>query len=430
MYQKTVLDNGIAVVTERLPARTISLGIWVNVGSRDEGPDQSGCAHFVEHMLFKGTKNLQADAIARELDRLGGMSNAFTSKEATCLYASILDSQLSLLFTLFADILLGSLFDRTEVERERMVILQELGMVEDTPDDLIHDLFAALLWGEHPLSRPVLGSPEIVGSMTRKKLVDFVRTFYRADRILVAAAGNIVHEELVELASLALSSIPASPASEEVSVRREVPVPLPSRVVAYRKKLEQAHLVVGSYGLPTCAEERYALALLNILLGGNMSSRLFQEIREKRGLAYSIYSFIDSLSDSGTMGIYAGVAPTSLSEVMDLIQENTQGICVHGITKKELQHACDYARAGMYLAAESMESRMMRLVKNELCFGRYFSIDEIDQALSAVEIEDVLDVAARIFTTPMSGVLLGPVTPELCSFELEFAGEQRDGEKF
>lgn len=423
MYQKTLLDNGIAVVTEQLPARTISLGIWVNAGSRDEGPGQSGCAHYVEHMLFKGTAGVRADEIAQEFDRLGGMSNAFTSKEATCLYASILDSQLPQLFNLLADILLHSLFEEQEVERERLVILQEVGMVEDTPEDLIHDLLAALLWGDHSLSRPVLGDPAVIRTMTRKKLLDFVASFYCANRLLIAAAGNIDHQELVALAARAFSAVPPARPAAVLPASRLVPVSRPPKVVGYKKKLEQVHLLAGGYGLPTGAPERYALALLNILLGGNMSSRLFQEVREKRGLAYSIYSFVDSLSDSGTIGIYAGVAPESLSEVMDLIQANLQAICKNGITEKELRHACDYARAGMYLAAESMEARMMRLVKNELSFGRYVSMDEVDQALNRVQLDEVLTVADQLFAKPLSAVLLGPISRQLCGLAYEVVGD-------
>lgn len=411
MYQKTVLHNGICLITERSLSRTVSFGLWINVGSRDEEQDCSGCAHFVEHMLFKGTDRRDAGAIARELDRLGGQANAFTTKEQTCLYGTVLDAQLPQLVALLSDLFLHSLYPDHEIERERLVILQEIGQAQDTPEDLIHDLFAGVLWQGHPLAQPVLGQPEAIATMTRPRLQKFTQRGYTPERLLIAAAGNVDHQALVDLlgemglfTSLAQSSASA--------VRRQPPPPLPANILVQPKRLEQAHVLLGTYGLPANSESRYALALLNTILGGNMSSRLFQEVREKRGLAYSIYSFADGASDSGSVGIYAGIGQETVREVIDLIDTVLADIRTGGITMEELRGAQDFARAGIYLAEESMEARMMRLAKNELTLGRYVPIEEVETALTKVNLDELTALAADLFAKPLAGVVLGPVRPD------------------
>ena len=424
MYQKSILNSGIRVITEKIPSRTVSMGIWVDAGSRDEELDSNGEAHFVEHMLFKGTSGRSSEDIARDLDRLGGMSNAFTSKETTCLYGTVLDSHLPRLIDLLTDLFLNSLFDRHEVERERQVILQEIAMVEDSPEELIHDLFASQVWHGHPLSNSVLGRPKVVGSMNSADLHQFIRDHYTPDRIVIAAAGNVDHDALLELLAGKFSCALPPPAAQPASLwQRKAPRTLPASFKVQTKSLEQAHLLLGGgHGQPADSPERYQQILLNILLGGNMSSRLFQEIREKRGLAYSIYSFIDASSDCGMFGVYAGVGAGSVNQVLDLTNEVLSQLCHTGPTLDELDRARDFARAGMYLAAESMESRMTRLARNEMIFGRCVPIEEVDQALSRVTSADVAGTAA-IFKPPLTVLVLGPVTSRELpgSIELEAA---------
>lgn len=410
MYQKTVLDNGISLITERIPARTVSFGIWINVGSRDEDQEGSGAAHFMEHMLFKGTASRDAGAISRELDRLGGLSNAFTTKEHTCLYGTVLDEQLPQLVALLSDLFLFSVFPEQEIERERLVVLQEIGMAQDTPEDLIHDLFAGVLWGDHPLARPVLGRPKAIATMSSARLKAFSRHGYVPGRVVIAAAGNVDHDSLRGMLA-AISSWTSGSIPGDTPLARMVPTPLPSGILVQPKRLEQAHLLLGTYGLPVQSESRYALALLNTILGGNMSSRLFQEIREQRGLAYSIYSFADGASDSGTVGIYAGIGPETVNEVKDLIAAVLADIRAGEVTIDELHDAQEFARTGVVLAEESMESRMMRLAKNELTFGRYIPIQEVEEALARVRLDELTDLANAILAKPLSGVVLGPVRP-------------------
>ena len=425
MYQKTVLHNGISLITERSQSRTISFGIWIDVGSRDEDQASNGCAHFVEHMLFKGTASRDAASIARELDRLGGQINAFTSKEHTCLYGTVLDKQLLQLVAILSDLLLNSLYPEYEVERERSVILQEIGMVQDTPEDLIHDLFAGVLWEGHPLGRQVLGQPEAITTMTRARLQKFLRTGYVPGRILVTAAGNVMHEELARMLA-ALGAVGS--VTETAPIGRQAPRPLPAKILVQPKRLEQAHLLLGTYGRPANSQSRYALALLSTILGGNMSSRLFQEVREKRGLAYSIYSFVDASSDSGMVGIYAGIGHGAVNEVMELISVVIADICAGGLTLDEVRGAQDFARAGVYLAEESMEARMMRLAKNELTLGRYVTIEEVEAAVTQVGLEELTALAIDIFATPLSGVVLGPIRADNYDSDSSLVGGENDDE--
>lgn len=411
MYQKTVLHNGITLLTERSQSRTVSFGVWINIGARDEAPGSCGCAHFVEHMLFKGTASRDASSIARELDRLGGQVNAFTSKEQTCLYGTVLDRHLPQLVALLSDLFLHSLYPEQEVDRERLVIMQEIGMVQDTPEDLIHDLFAGVLWAGHPLGESVLGAPEAIATMTRERLQRFIGQGYGPGRVLISAAGNIDHDGLVGMLA-AMSAFNAVAAPTDAVIVRNAPSPLPAKIIVQPKRLEQAHVLLGTYGLPANSPQRYALALLSTILGGNMSSRLFQEVREKRGLAYSIYSFVDAATDSGVLGIYAGVDHEAVNEVMEVISQVIGDICTGGLTLDELRGAQDFARAGVYLAEECMEARMMRLAKNELIIGRYITIEEVESALLQVGLEELTGLAAEIFAKPLSGVVVGPVRTE------------------
>lgn len=406
MFAKTVLANGIRIITEKIPSRTVSVGLWLDVGARDEEPGNNGCSHFVEHMLFKGTSRRSARQIAQELDMLGGMSNAFTSSETTSYYATVLDDKLERLVDLLADIFLDSLFEEEEVARERDVILQEISMVEDTPDDRIHELFSSGIWGVHPLGQTVLGRKEVVAALDAAGLREHVRRFYRPDRLVIAGAGNVEHDVFCRLWNGYLGTLdPAAGAGPA----RECPVLLPPVRKVQRKTLEQAHLVLGTYGLPIVAEERYILYLLHILLGGNMSSRLFQEVREKAGLAYSIYSYLSSFTDSGYLGIYLGVDPAAVKRSVDLVAREIRALCRNGVEEELLANARDYAKAGVFLSAENMETRMTRIARNELTFGRHLPFAEVVEGFDRVRVEDVVALAGRIFARPLSAVLLGPV---------------------
>ncbi len=406
MYCKTTLDNGVRIVTEKVDSRVVSVGIWVEVGSRDEHDLNSGSAHFVEHMFFKGTARLSAQQLARELDVLGGMSNAFTANETTCFYATVLDDRVGRLVELFADIFLNSLFAPDEVEREREVILQEISMVEDTPDDQIHELFNRQLWGRHPLGNTVLGPREVVGALSAQHLIDYVRRFYRPERVLIVAAGNVEHDSFCEMWRKELAGFSAA---KSAPPPRTVPEPVAPQRLIYPKPLEQVHMVLGTYGLPIAAEERYTLFLLNILLGGNMSSRLFQEIREKRGLAYSVYSYLNSHRDCGVLAVYLGIDPSVTTEAMALVQRELQRFAHKRVAAEELAEAKDYARAGVYLAAESMETQMTRLARNELYFHREVPMDEVVAGIEQVTAAQLQTLATALFSRPLAVAAIGPL---------------------
>ena len=404
-YQKTVLANGIRIVTEKIPSRTVSAGIWVNVGARDEQPHNNGSAHFVEHMLFKGTASRTPQEIAQEFDTLGGMSNAFTSGETTSYYATVLDDQVERLVGLLGDIFQHSLFAEEEVVREREVVLQEISMVEDTPDDRIHELFTGNLWGKHPLGYTVLGPREVVASLDSAGLREYMRREYTPERIIIAASGNVTHEQFCQLWEKQLGTL----AGSNKGAGRQPPAVLAPVRKLYKKKLEQAHLVLGTYGLPLVAPERYALYLLHVLLGGNMSSRLFQEVREKAGLAYSIYSYLSSFTDSGYLGVYLGVDPAVVNKALALVAREIKALRQSTVSGSKLAGAKDYAKAGIFLSAENMESRMTRIARNELTFGRYVSFEEVAAGFDQVRMEDIGELAAQLFSRPLSATVLGPL---------------------
>jgi predicted Zn-dependent peptidase len=395
MFNKTVLDNGIRVITESLPhSRVVAVGVWIDVGSRDEHDLNSGSAHFVEHMLFKGTSNLSAQQISREFDVMGGAANAFTSRENTCLHATVLDSNLPKVVDLFTDLLSNSLFADDEIERERQVILQEINMVEDVPDDHIHDLFAALLWAKHPLGKTILGVQEIVAAMDSKKLQDYVSRYYVADRIVIAAAGNVDHDNFVSLWQEAFATFGNKKNGVQ---KRSKPAVLPANRKIYSKPLEQVHMLLGTYGLCMVDEARFAYMLLNVLLGGNMSSRLFQEVREKRGLAYSIYSYIASYSDCGYLAIYMGVDRDSVNESITLIDREINKLQDKLVPETELSNAKDFVKSGLFLSMENMEVIMTRIARNEMYFGRYIPLEDVAESIDLVERQDIKKLAGDIF---------------------------------
>ena len=416
MFNKTVLPNGIRIISESLPhSKVVSVGVWIDAGSRDEHDLNSGSAHFVEHMLFKGTAQRSAQEIAREFDVLGGAANAFTTRENTCLHATVMNSNLAILVELFTDLLCNALFAEEELERERQVILQEIHMVEDVPDDHIHDLFAALLWGIHPLGKTILGSQEIVGAMNAGKLRDYVKKYYTTDRIVIAAAGNIEHDDFVSLWQGAFHKYGMT---SDLARKRTRPSLLPAGRRIYSKPLEQVHIILGTYGLSVIDEDRYAYLLLNVLLGGNMSSRLFQEIREKRGLAYSIYSYIASYSDSGYLAIYLGVDRASVNESLALVAKEMNILQNSPVTKSELENAKDFIKSGLFLSMESMEAIMTRIAKNELYFGKYIPLEEVVDSIERVSSDDILRLAFMIFgRQEISLAGLGPLEEAAINWE-------------
>ena len=409
MYQKTVLRNGIKVVTEKIPfAHSVSTGIWVNTGSRDENVIERGITHFIEHMLFKGTKRRSALDIAKEFDSVGGFANAFTSKEQVCFHAKVLASHLPLLTDLLSDLFLQSIFDPAEIDREQSVIIQEIRMVEDTPDEFIHVLFQEDFWKQNSLGLPIYGTVETVEKTGRKELLDYIANHFNPERIVISAAGNLEHQRFVDL---------IAPPMETLDHSNPVPARFPpdyhffSRVI--KKDLEQVHLVLGMRGTSQVEKARFASHLLNVILGSSMSSRLFQEIREKRGLAYSVYSFSHSHEDSGMLGVYAGVAPDNVQEVLELINEQLATLVQEAISEPELNSAKEYIKGNMYINAESNDYRMNRLARNEFLFGRYVSFEEIEKKIDSVTSEDIQAWFRSIYgPDKMAAMLYGPVEME------------------
>ncbi len=406
MYHKTILENGLRIVTERLDHfRSVSLGIWVNVGSRDEVERENGVSHFIEHMIFKRTASRSTFQIAKELDAIGGLSNAFTGTEYTCFHSRVLDKHLYSLADILSDIFLHSLFDPQDLNRERQVILQEIGMLEDTPDEQVHVLFSSEFWLDHPLGMPVMGTPESVSAITRETVLAHIRQFYTPGQIIVAAAGNVDHADLVRYFR---SVFEAMPSGTEVPVRAE-PASHAS-VSSHYKELEQVHICLGGPAPDLSSELRFAAAVLSTILGGNMSSRLFQEIREKRGLAYNVYSFLSSFADAGMIGVYLGTDAKQVNRALKVIHREIRKIRQGKISKADLKATQEHLIGTVLLGSESTDTRMMRLAKNEGVFGRYIDYDELIQRIEQVRVEQVVAVANQAFQgRHVSLVTLGPL---------------------
>jgi predicted Zn-dependent peptidase len=406
MASKTVLENGLRIVSERLDhVRSVSLGIWVNVGSRDEKEKENGISHFIEHMIFKGTATRNSLRIAKELDAIGGLSNAFTGTEYTCFHSRVLDKHLPKLADILSDIFLHSLFDPEDMNRERQVILQEISMLEDTPDEQIHVMFSSLFWMNHPLGMPVMGTPETVVGINKNTALSYVRRFYTPGRIIVAAAGNVEHAALVRHLKPFFESLPRE---TEGPVRS---TPENNAAVSCRyKDLEQVHLCLGGAGPHLASDLRFAAAVLNTILGGNMSSRLFQEIREKRGLAYNVYSFLSSFVDTGVAGIYLATDAKNANRALKVIHREIKKIQQGKISRADLRATKEHLIGGLLLSSESTDTQMMRLAKNEGVFGRSVSYDELVDRVEKVTVDEVVDVATQAFEDrKVSLVTLGPL---------------------
>lgn len=393
MYRKEVLPNGVRVVTEEVPhVQSTAIGVWVRTGSRHETPDIHGVSHFLEHLMFKGTARRTAREIAEELEAVGGILNAFTTKEFTCFYARVLAEHVGLAVDLLSDMLLHSRFAPEDIAREKNVILEEIRMYEDSPDELVHDLFASTLWDGHPLGRAILGSIDSVASLTREQIVDYYSRRYRAGNIVIAAAGKLHHEELLEkLAPFATEQLRGGELEAETR-----PVPRAETKVLV-KDTEQTQICLGTSGLSQDDEEIYALNILNSIIGGGVSSRLFQEIRENRGLAYSVYSYHSAYVDSGLLAVYAGTHPANVKQVVGLILEELAKIKEQGVTEEELNRTKEQTRGNLLMSMENVSNRMSRLGKTELCFGRVITVEEVLEKAKLVDTRQVQQLAARMF---------------------------------
>ena len=402
MVTRSELPNGIRVVSEQMPGvSSVTAGIWVENGSRFERRDQSGISHFLEHLFFKGTERRTAAEIAEEIDAVGGVLNAFTGKEYTCYYARVLGEHVDLATDLLADLFLNSRFAAEEIDRERSVVLQEISQGEDTPDDYIHDLFNLRYWQGHPLSLPVCGTSETVRSFGRQDFLDFLSSRYRPDRIIVAAAGAMSHAELEDWTSRAFGHL-----AGEAGLTNGRPPEECHGVFVVEKPLEQVHLCLGTSGIPQIDPERFAAYLLNTALGGGMSSRLFQEVRERRGHAYSVFSFLSSYRDVGYLGIYAGTAAESVHDVLHVVFQELRSIVTDGLRPAELLRAKNQLKGNMLLGLETSDARMSRLAKNEIYFGRDMSPAEVAECIDATTNEEILALAGRLIRPEKMGIAL------------------------
>jgi len=407
VVNKTVLTNGITILTKHMPyVRSVSMGVWVNVGARDESLEENGLSHLIEHMIFKGTRKRTAYQIAKEFDAIGGQTNAFTAMENTCYHARVLESHLDTMVDILSDIFLNSVFEAEEVERERPVILQEIGMVEDSPEEYIHILAGRNYWGDNPLGRSILGSPENILRFDAESVRTFFRRCYQPDRILITAAGKVDHEALVERLAPAFETIQPGNGFPE----RWTP-PVKQQIELCHRQLEQVHISLAAPGLATTDPERFAFSLMNSILGGNMSSRLFQEVREKRGLAYAVYSYLASYEDTGMFGVYAGVEPSRAAEVTTLISRILGQMTERPVLPGELRDAKEFTKGNLLLASESTDNQMVRLAQGEIHYQRYVPLQEVVDRIDAVTGEDIQALASRLFQNDrMVLTVLGPLT--------------------
>jgi predicted Zn-dependent peptidase len=416
--RRTVLPGGIRVVTEAMPSvRSVTLGVWVGVGSRDEDPESAGASHYLEHLLFKGTAGRAALDTTPPSAALGGEINAFTTKEYTCYYARVLDADLPLAADVVTDVVAAALIRPEDVESERGVILEEIAMTDDDPGDVVHDEFAMALFGDSPLGRPIAGTAQSVKALTRDRIAAHYHRYYTGPNLVVAAAGNLDHDRVVELVHEGFersargghSHIRFDPGLTPCGPRKlATAVPSGSGTRLVNRKTEQAHLVLGMPGVHRTDDRRWALGVLAAVLGGGMSSRLFQEVREKRGLAYSVYSYASQYADAGAFGVYAGCQPKKLREVIDLCRAEIANLVATGITPDELALGIGQLRGGMVLGLEDTGSRMSRLGKGELVYGEHLSVDAVLDLIAAVTLDDVRAVTADLLTAAPAVAVIGP----------------------
>jgi predicted Zn-dependent peptidase len=405
--RKDVLDNGVRLVTEQVRSvRSVSIGIWVDVGSRDEGQGEEGLSHFIEHMVFKGTRRRSAETISREIDALGGELNAFTSREGTTFYSTVLDEYVKEGIDLLADIFHHSRFDARELTKEKRVVLEEIRMVEDDPEEHLHDLHTEYVFGEHPLGRPILGKVATIQGLQRKKVLSYRSRFYRPSQIVIAVAGNFSHGPVFDQIARAFGG--------EIGEKHSPPARIPPRIgggVHVRpKSLEQAHLCIGLKGVSQSDKDRYAAYLLNAILGGGVSSRLFQEVREKRALAYAIHSSLVCFVDSGLFTVYAGTRPEAAPKVLAVVLSELRRLKKTPVGRAELERAKSQLKGNLMLGLETSSSRMGKAAKDELYFGRDISCEEIIADIDRVSIEQLWRLSGDLLDDRyLTITALGPV---------------------
>ena len=392
MYQKVILGNGAKILTEEVPhVRSVAIGIFVDVGSRDELQENSGISHFIEHLMFKGTKRRTAKQIAETLDAVGGQLNAFTTKEYTCYYAKVIDEHLGLAIDLLTDMVFNSNFAAADIDKERNVILEEIKMYEDAPDEQVHDIFVRSLWQEHVLGRPIIGDADIIKNLTAEDIIAYYKKYYVPGNLVISVVGNIKHEEVVNT----LNSLMVNLKGERPDKVLSLPKPF-KEIVCREKDTEQVHLCFGTQGLKLTHEDIYVMQVLNTVLGGGISSRLFQEVREQRGLVYSIYSYHSSYHDSGIFCIYAGLSKLNVEQVLELVVKELRDIQKNGVTENELQRTKDQLKGNLLLSLESINVRMSRLGKSEFYLGKVTTPEEIVEKVNRVTNEGMQKMAQDI----------------------------------
>ncbi|MDP4083083.1 MAG: pitrilysin family protein [Bacillota bacterium] len=403
MITKYTCRNGVRIVLEHIPTvRSVAIGVWIGTGSRDETPENNGISHFLEHMFFKGTTTRSAREIAESFDSIGGQVNAFTSKEYTCYYAKVLDTHSQYALDVLADMFFNSTFVEEELNKERNVVLEEIKMYDDTPDDIVHDLLSKAIYENHPLGYPILGTEETLNTFTGEKLKNYIQERYTPEHVVISIAGNVTDSFIQEVEKYFGSY---------EGVRGEVLENKPlfhSNQISRKKETEQAHLCIGYDGLSVGHDDIYSLILLNNILGGSMSSRLFQEVREQRGLAYSVFSYHSSYQDSGVVTIYGGTGAKQLDVLFETIQETLGKLKADGITEKELKNSKEQLKGSLMLSLESTNSRMSRNGKNELLLKRHRSLDEIIEQIDQVSQQGVNNMANFVFTDQYSVSLVSP----------------------
>jgi len=412
---RTVLPSGLRIVTEEVPSvRSAAIGIWVNVGSRDETPAVAGASHFLEHLLFKGTARRNALEISASIEAVGGEMNAFTSKEYTCFYARVIDTDLAMAIDVVSDLITSSIVSALDVDAERKVVLEEIAMRDDDPSDLVHDLYAETYYGDTELGRPILGTIKSINNMTRSSVFNYYKKKYLPQDLVVAVSGNIKHKRVVAMVEEALSRDNFLDVKGAPQLRPNTPVktkPMQS-VGLLTRKTEQAHMFYGMEGVARSDERRFAMGVLASALGGGMSSRLFQEIREKRGLAYSVYAYAQQFAGSGQIGFYAGCNPTKAIEVVEIIREVLADVATNGMSHEEIERAKGAVRGSLVLSQEDSGSRMSRIGKNEIVYGQVMGFDDILQAISRVNTNDVREIANEYLTKSPTLALVGPFKSE------------------
>jgi len=409
IVRRTILPGGLRVITEQVPGvRSASFGVWVNVGSRDEKGAQTGSAHYLEHLLFKGTSRRSALDISASIEAVGGDLNAFTTKEYTCYYARVLDQDLPLAIDVVCDVVVDALIRAEDVEAERGVILEEIAMNDDDPGDVVHDEFAAAVYGDSPLGRPILGTVETIEAISRNAINSFYRRRYRPEGMVVAAAGNLDHDQVVTLVRRAFADVlddSCEPEPARTAPRRRLSS---TGVHLTSRPTEQAHLVLGVPGIRRGDPRRYALSVMTAAFGGGMSSRLFQEVREKRGLAYSVYAYSQGFAESGLMGIYVGCLPAKVDTALDVCRTEIARLIRDGLTEEELVRGKGQVKGATVLGQEDTGARMTRIAKSELHDDALLSLDGLLAQVDAVSMDDVVAISRELLEQPTTLAIIGP----------------------